>query len=77
MPDPVFIKIGMYIMTLEPISAVYFINSSHQYVYSLSLLGNGSVRNITATTNTHATIEVLLDASLSMWSVSLSRKPGD
>jgi hypothetical protein len=38
----------MYIMALEPISTAYFINPSHWsvclYVYSLSLLGNGSVK---------------------------------
>jgi hypothetical protein len=47
----------------------------------LSLLGNGSVkipfivagqrlgRNVTAVTNTHATIEELLDASFLLWPV--------
>jgi hypothetical protein len=48
MAEPIFIKLGMYIMALEPISTVYFINSSHQsvclYVYPLSFLGNGSVK---------------------------------
>jgi hypothetical protein len=37
MPEPVFIKLGMYIMAPEPISTAYFLNSSHQsvclYVY--------------------------------------------
>jgi hypothetical protein len=52
----------------------------------LSLLGNGWVkialivarqrlgRNVTAVTNTHATIEELLDASFSMWPVSYQGK---
>jgi hypothetical protein len=52
----------------------------------LSLLGNGSVKNppivarqrlgrdVTAVTNTHATIEELLDASFSMWPVSYQGK---
>jgi hypothetical protein len=52
----------------------------------LSLLGNYSVkihlivatqwldRNVTTVTNTHATIEELLDASFSMWSVSYQGK---
>jgi hypothetical protein len=31
-------------------------------------------RNVTAVTNTHATIEKLLDASFSMWPVSYQRK---
>jgi hypothetical protein len=37
MLEPVFVKLGMYIMAPEPISTVYFINPSHQsvspYVY--------------------------------------------
>jgi hypothetical protein len=53
-------------MTPEPISTAYFINPSHQsvclYVHPLSLLGNGSVKNVTAATNTYATIEELLDS---------------
>jgi hypothetical protein len=47
MTEPVFMKLGMYTMPPEVISTAYFINPSHQsvflYVYSLSLLGNGSV----------------------------------
>jgi hypothetical protein len=50
------------------------------------LLGNGSVkippniarqrlgRNVTAVTNTHATIEELFDASFSVWPVSYQGK---
>jgi hypothetical protein len=56
MPEPIFMKLGMYIMALEPISTTYFINPSHQSVsvicIPLSLLGNGSVKNVTAATNT-------------------------
>jgi hypothetical protein len=37
MPEPIFMKLGMYIMALEPLSMTYFINFSHQsvclYVY--------------------------------------------
>jgi hypothetical protein len=48
MPEPVFMKLGMYIMPPEPISTAYFINPTHQPVYlyvypRVSLLGNGSV----------------------------------
>jgi hypothetical protein len=48
MPEPIFMKLGMYIMAPEPISSAYFINPSHQsvclYVYPpLSLLDNSSV----------------------------------
>jgi hypothetical protein len=45
-----FIKLGMYITTLEPISEAYFVNPSHQFVSvyaSLqSLLGKFSVKYI-------------------------------
>jgi hypothetical protein len=40
MPEPIFMKLGMYIMTPEPISTAYFIDPSHQ-----SLIGNGLVNN--------------------------------
>jgi hypothetical protein len=49
----------------------------------LSLLGNGSVarkqlgEHVLAATNTHETIQELLDASISMHSVSYHRKVGD
>jgi hypothetical protein len=37
MPQPIFMKLGMYIMATEPISEAYFINPSHRsvclYVY--------------------------------------------
>jgi hypothetical protein len=32
MPEPIFIKHGMYNMVIEPISMDYFINPSHQSV---------------------------------------------
>jgi hypothetical protein len=32
MAEPVFLKLGMYIMAPEPISAAYFLNPSHQSV---------------------------------------------
>jgi hypothetical protein len=48
MDEPVIKKFGTYVMAPESISTVYFINPSHQsvclYVYSMSLLGNGSVK---------------------------------
>jgi hypothetical protein len=48
MPEPIFMKLGMYIMVPESISTEYFVNPSHQtvclYVYPLPLLGNGSVK---------------------------------
>jgi hypothetical protein len=37
MPEPIFMKLGMYVMEPESISTAYFINLSHQsmclYVY--------------------------------------------
>jgi hypothetical protein len=64
MPEPVFMKLGMYIMAPEHISMVYFINPSHQtvclYVYITNVARQQLSRNITAATNTHATIAELL-----------------
>jgi hypothetical protein len=52
MAEPVFMKLGMYIMAHEPISMVYFIYPFHQSVclyvcmcIPLSLLGNGWVKS--------------------------------
>jgi hypothetical protein len=70
----------MYIMTPETIPTAYSINHFHQsvylYVYPLSLLSNGSVKiplshseRATAATNTHATVEEILDTSFYMRSV--------
>jgi hypothetical protein len=53
-------KFGTYIIALEPI------NPSHQsvrlYVYSSIVDRQRLGKNVTAATNTHATIEELLDA---------------
>jgi hypothetical protein len=50
MPEPFFMKLSMYIMTPELISTARFINPYRQsvclYVYSLSLLSNGSVKTL-------------------------------
>jgi hypothetical protein len=50
MPEPIFVKLAMYIMAPGPISTAYFINPSHQSVSIsvslLFLLGNGSVKCI-------------------------------
>jgi hypothetical protein len=45
--EPIFIKLGMYIMASQPISTAYFINPSHQSVcicIPLSLLSNSSAK---------------------------------
>jgi hypothetical protein len=44
MDEPIFMKLGMYIMAPEPISTEYFINPSHQFVCLYVLLGNGYVK---------------------------------
>jgi hypothetical protein len=47
MPEPVFMKIGTYIMAPQPISTTYFIKPSRQFVchvHPLSLLGNSSIK---------------------------------
>jgi hypothetical protein len=68
-------------MAHEPISTAYFINPSHQsvclYVYPLIVARQRLGKNVTAATNTHATIEELLDASFSIRSVSYQRNVGD
>jgi hypothetical protein len=65
-------------MTPEPISTAYFMNPSHQsvclYLYPAIVARQRLGKNITAATNTHATIEELLDASFSMLSVSYEGK---
>jgi hypothetical protein len=70
MPEPIFMKLSMYIIAPEPISTVYFINPSHQsvclYTYHPIVARQRLGKNITAATNTHATIEELLDASFSL-----------
>jgi hypothetical protein len=80
MPEPIFIKFDMYIMAPEPISTAYFINPSH---YSVCLYANPPIvakqrlaKNVTAATNTHATIELFYE-SFSMQTVSYQKKVGD
>jgi hypothetical protein len=58
-------NLGMYIMASESISATYFINLAHQSVrlqLHPPVVDSQLVENITTATNTHATIEELLDA---------------
>jgi hypothetical protein len=59
MPEPIFMKPGMYIMAPEPISMAYFINPSHQslclYVYPPNVAKQRLGKNVTATKNTYAT----------------------
>jgi hypothetical protein len=79
MPEPVFMKLGMYTMALEPISTAYFISPSHQSVsvcVPLIVARKRLGTNATAATNIHSTAEEFLDASFSMPSVSYQRKVG-
>jgi hypothetical protein len=78
MPEPIFMKLSMYIMTLEPISMTFFMHPFRQsvclYVYSHIVIRQRLGKNFTAATNTRAAIEESLDALFSMWSVSYQRK---
>ena len=71
-------KFDLHVMASEPISMAYFIKTSHESlsVCLSKLLGNGSVKKVTSSTNTH-TIEELLVMPFSMRSVSHQRKMGD
>jgi hypothetical protein len=79
MPEPVFMKLGVYVMAPEPISVEYFINPSHQfvclYVYLPIIARQWLGKNVTAETN--APMEELLDASFYMQSVLYHKKVSD
>jgi hypothetical protein len=70
MPEPIFIKLGMYIMAPEPISTPYFKNPRFSLCVCmcipLSLLGKGSV-NTFPRQEIHETIEERLDACVCVW----------
>jgi hypothetical protein len=78
MAKQIFMKLGMSVMAPEPISTAYFINPSHQsvriYVYQRIVASQRLGKNVTVTTNAHATIEEFLEASFSMQSVSYQGK---
>jgi hypothetical protein len=61
MPEPVFRKLGKYIMAPEPISTAYFINPSHQsvclYVFHPIAARQRLSKNVTSAINTRITIE--------------------
>jgi hypothetical protein len=65
MPEPIFFKLDMHIMVLEPTSTAHFLNPSHQshlLVFSLIADRQRFGKNVTAATNSHLAIEELLDA---------------
>jgi hypothetical protein len=70
-----------YIMAPAPISTAYYINPSHQsvclYVYPPIVARQQLGKTVTAATTTHRTVEELLDASISVRSVSYQMKLGD
>jgi hypothetical protein len=76
MPEPIFMKLGMYVMVPEPISAAYFINPTHQsvclYVYTYSRYRCQATALLTEPLQS-ATIEELLDALFSVRSVLYQR----
>jgi hypothetical protein len=58
MPEPFFMKLSTYIMVPQPISMMYFINPSRQFLclcvcIPLSLLGNGSEKSYRGNEYTH------------------------
>jgi hypothetical protein len=61
MAETISMKLGMYIMAPEPISMAYLINPSYQsvclYVYPPIAARQRLGKNVTAATNTHATIQ--------------------
>jgi hypothetical protein len=81
MPEPIFMKFGVYIMAPEPISMAYFINPSHQsvclYVYLPIVARQQIGKNVSTATNTHSKIEEFLGPSFSVWSESYRRKVDD
>jgi hypothetical protein len=81
MPEPVSMKIGMYIMAPEPISKAYFINPSHHstclYVYAPFIARQRLDKNFTAAKDIHAILEELLDEPFSTLSLSCQRKVDD
>jgi hypothetical protein len=77
MAESIFVKLDIYVMATEPISTSYFINPSHSPVsicVSPIVARQRLGKDVTAATNTHATIEEMLDASFSTRSVSYQRK---
>jgi hypothetical protein len=80
MPEPIFMKFGFYIMAPEPIPAVYVViptnHSAWLYAYPPIVARQRLSKNAIAATNTHATIEELLN-TYSMRSVSYEREAGD
>jgi hypothetical protein len=53
MPEPIFMKLGMYVMAPAPISMAYVVNPSHQSVcIPFIIIRQRLCKNVTAVTNT-------------------------
>jgi hypothetical protein len=80
MPELVFMKCGMCIVALEPISTACFINSFEHfvclYVNHLIVSRKRLCKNVTAATNTHITIAEILDMSFSILSTWYQMRVG-
>jgi hypothetical protein len=61
MAEPIFMKLGMYIMAPEPISVAYFMNPISPCVCPPIIAKQQLSKDVTAAMNTHTT-EELLDA---------------
>jgi hypothetical protein len=78
MPEPNFMKLGMYIMVSEPNSTAYkSLPSVCVCVYPLIISRQRLGKKFAAATNTHATKEEFLEASFSMRSLSYHEKLSD
>jgi hypothetical protein len=73
---PICMKLRMYNMAPEPISAAYFINPFHQslYMYLPIVARQRLGKIVTAETNTNATVGELFKASFSMRYVWYQRR---
>jgi hypothetical protein len=73
--EPIFMKLGIFIMAPEPNSMAYFTNNQSLclHVYSPIVARQRLSKNGTAATNTHATTEESLEGSFPLRSVLYRR----
>jgi hypothetical protein len=80
MPEPIFMKLGMYIMALEPISKTYIINPSVSrcvYMFIPRIVARQRLGKQLPAAMSTGTIEKLLDASFVYAFISYQRRVGD
>jgi hypothetical protein len=64
-------QLGIYVMVSEPIAMANFINTSYRSIcLYVHVVRQRLGKYVTSATNTQTTIEELLAASFSIWSVS-------